>query len=288
MNLFAPSRSLRVANASSPPTPEKGICSVAVIGGGVSGLVAAKSLIEEGIEPVIFEEGVEIGGIWRYDENATDGSRPAYWSMRANSSKEMMSFSDFEFPKSLPDFPDRASVLEYLNDYADQFRLRERIRFGAKVEKITLNDQAGSWEVVTKDLVRNDIQRQVFDAVAVCTGLYNKPKVPEQYYNGKASSFLGTILHSSAYKRPHKFAGKNVVIVGLGSSGTEIAAELSTVARKVYLSTAKGGWLVPRYVGGKPYDHNLNRLGNFLPYPLRMWFFRRLVLKEYKRIWCVE
>jgi hypothetical protein len=52
----------------------------------------------------------------------------------------------------------------------------------------------------------------------------------------------------------------------------------------LYLSTDHGGWFIPRYVLGLPYDHHLTRLAERLPYRLRMFLFSRLLFIEYKRM----
>jgi len=73
-------------------------------------------------------------------------------------------------------------------------------------------------------------------------------------------------------------------VVGLGSSGADIAVEVSQTARHTYLSTANGGWVFPRTIGGRPWDHNLTRLSALVPYRLRMRVLRQLVLAEYRRM----
>ena len=71
---------------------------VAVIGAGPSGLVAAKSLQEEGLEPVVFEQADGVGGQW-YGPSAHSG---VWLGMRANTSKTLDAFSDFPPAESLP------------------------------------------------------------------------------------------------------------------------------------------------------------------------------------------
>ena len=120
-------------NASQSQSVDR---NVAVIGAGVSGLVSAKSLLEEGLVPTVFEQTEEIAGIWNYHEERPFGGGPAYRALRTNTSKQVMAFSDYPFPDTLPDFPKRADVLQYLNSYADHFDLRSRIRLGTVVEKV--------------------------------------------------------------------------------------------------------------------------------------------------------
>merc|ERR1719334_1644018 len=72
---------------------------VAIIGAGVSGLTCIKSCLEEGLRPVCFEATKEIGGIWVYrDETHQEGRGRLYRSTVTNTSKEMMSMSDFPAP----------------------------------------------------------------------------------------------------------------------------------------------------------------------------------------------
>ena len=70
----------------------------------------------------------------------------------------------------------------------------------------------------------------------------------------------------------------------MGSSGVDIVTELSTVAQHVCPSTGSGAWFIPRYVLNRPYDHQLTRLAQCLPYRLRLFLFQRLLQLEYRRM----
>jgi dimethylaniline monooxygenase (N-oxide forming) len=252
---------------------------VAVIGAGACGLIAAKCLLDEGVDPVVFEHTARIGGLWNYSEDLPGGASLAYRSLKTNTSKQLMALSDYPFPDSLPDFPSQAQVLQYLNDYVDHFGFRERIRLNVGVEQVTPG-QENKWNVTARSA---DGGRRVerFEAVVVCSGLYRQPAVP--HYPG-ADKFQGEIVHSASYKGPEGYEDKDVVVVGVGSSGVDIAVELSKVAHRVELSTRTGAWFLPHYIGRLPYDHQLTRLSALLPYPVRMYFFRQLVLREYRRL----
>lgn len=71
----------------------------------------------------------------------------------------------------------------------------------------------------------------------------------------------GKIIHTQKYKRPDKFRGEKVLIVGVGNSGLDVAVEVSNVADEVYLSTRSGCWILPRagFRGGRPYDTSFLR-----------------------------
>src|SRR5262245_30356646 len=90
---------------------------VAVVGAGPSGLVAAKSLKEDGLEPIVFEQANGMGGQW-HAPSAYSGIWPG---MRANTSKTMDTFSDFPPVESLPMFPRFEDLRDYLRSYAKTF-----------------------------------------------------------------------------------------------------------------------------------------------------------------------
>ena len=251
---------------------------VAVIGAGVSGLATAKCLLDEGLEPVVYEQESQIGGLWNYDETLPDGGGIMYRSLRTNTSKHTLAFSDFPLPETLPDFPHHSEILQYLRAYAASFGLQQYIQFNTVVESARPTGQQ-QWSVRTS--TGQQSVTETFDAVIICSGRDRYPTLPQ--LPGR-ETFVGKILHSHSYKGPEEFAGQDVIVAGVGSSGVDIAVELSEVARQVYLSTTNGAWFIPRYVLKRPYDHQLTRLAACLPYRLRMFFFYRLLLREYKRM----
>jgi len=259
---------------------------VAVIGAGMSGLVTARALQDEDIEPVVFEQTTNIGGLWNCRDDAPNGGGPAYRSLRTNTSRQVMAFSDFPMDAHLPDFPARADILAYLHTYTHNHRLLDRVRLGIRVERATpVGD--GRWDIVVRTAVSgigydasgSDMER--FDGLVVCTGREDAPAIPT--YPGM-ETFTGTLTHSATYTSPESYAGRDVVVVGAGSSAADIAVEVASVARRVLMSTRHGAWYVPRVIGGRPYDHRLTRLSAHVPYGLRMRAFRALVLREYAHL----
>jgi len=268
-----------------PSTPNhQPSTSVAIIGAGVSGLAAAKCLLDGGIRPVVFEQSAEIGGVWNFHEEEPDGGGPGYRSLHTNTSRQITAFSDFPISSSAPDFPARGQVLDYLHDYAGRFALRNVIKLRTKVEAATPGDapgMPGNWRVTYRSEESGETRGEHFDAVLVCSGLYRSPFAPD--YPG-SETFQGRILHSQSYKGPEGFEGKEVAVVGAGSSGADIAVEVSKVASRTTLSVARGAWFIPRYIGGIPYDHRLTRLAAQVPYRTRMRLFQRMLFDEYRRL----
>lgn len=247
---------------------------VAVVGAGAAGLTAARALCEVGIRPVVYEASDRIGGLWVY---RPPGNGPAYRSLRTNTSREITAFSDFPFAAGLPYFPPRSAVEAYLEGYADAFDLRSLIRFGCSVRGVE-PATAGGWRLTSVDRGRESIE--AFDAVIVCSGIFRQPLIPEVPGLG---GFPGQVLHSIDYRVPEPFAGRHVLVVGIGSSAADIAVDLLGTAGRVTLSTRRGAWVAPRIIGGRPLDHRGSRLNLMLPGRVRTWRRQRLLLQEYAR-----
>uniref|UniRef100_H3D6L8 Flavin-containing monooxygenase n=1 Tax=Tetraodon nigroviridis TaxID=99883 RepID=H3D6L8_TETNG len=219
---------------------------VAVIGAGSSGLACAKACVEEGLEPVCFERGHDIGGLWNFREWSEPGWAGVYRSLVANTSKEMMCFSDFPMPADYPNYPHNSQMLQYLRLYAE-FHLLPYIRFQTTVTRVTRRpdfSQSGRWDIetVTSD---GEEEKHVFDAVLVCSGQFGYPSSPLEDLPGH-QDFPGERLHSRDYRDPEAYRGKRVLVVGIGNSGGDIAVEISRCAEMTFLSTRRGAWVISR------------------------------------------
>lgn len=206
---------------------------VAVVGAGTSGLMAIKSLKEEGFEPVCFEKSSYYGGLWKFHEEDVEGVPSVSWSTSLNNSKEVGAISDFPPDPEYPNFMRHFKVLRMFTQYAEKFDLFRHIHYCTEVVKIRRADdynKTGRWNVATKDIKSGEISEQIFDAVMVCTGhlsLPNIPTFPEQ------EKFKGDIIHTHSLKRFQDFQGKTVCVVGTGSSALDAAVEISHVADQV-------------------------------------------------------
>jgi len=244
-----------------------------IIGAGSSGLVSAKVLAERGIEFDCFEMGTDIGGNWRYGND--NGRSAAYDSLHIDTSKQRMAFSDFPMPEHFPVYPHHSQVLEYFEAYAARFGLKSRITFQTEVVSVesTGDDR---WTVHTRNLDSHAEQKRMYDAVLVANGHHWNPRRPE--FPG---TFTGEALHSHQYRTPELLAGKRVVILGIGNSGTDIAVEAADVASAVYLASRRGAHVIPRMLLGRPADQFTNPSTAGLPlwlsrsvYQLLLWLAR--------------
>jgi cation diffusion facilitator CzcD-associated flavoprotein CzcO len=219
---------------------------VCIIGAGVSGLRAGKSLTDAGIDYTCFEASDRIGGNWAFKN--PNGRSSAYRSLHIDTSKGRISFSDFPMGEEYPDFPHHTEIFEWLNRFADTFALRERIRFGTSVDKAE-RLAGGGWLIRT-----DDGQEHSFDVLVVGNGHHWDPRLPE--FPG---TFDGPTLHSHHYidpTDPLDIVGKRVLVVGIGNSAVDIVSEVSRpgVAAETFVSTRSGAWIMPKYIFGRPLD----------------------------------
>lgn len=213
----------------SNPKVEK----VCVIGAGLSGLTAIKELIEKGHEVVCFERSHDIGGVF--------SDPKTYESVLLTVSNYFMAFSDFMPTDERLRYWTKAEYQAYLERYAEHFELLERVRFGHTVR--SLQKSGTGWIVQVED-ADGTKSRHEFGAVAICSGQFQKPFVPD--FSGR-EEFQGEILHSTDYTTPEAFAGRRVLCVGLGESSADVTSEIADVARTTTLSLRRKPLVAQRY-----------------------------------------
>jgi cation diffusion facilitator CzcD-associated flavoprotein CzcO len=239
---------------------------VAVIGAGPSGLAACKTLAEWRIPFVGYEAGDAVGGHWVLDN--TSGTSAAYRSLRANTHKGMSRYSDFPLPDEFPDYPSHEQMAEWFGRYAAHFDLGERVRLGTRVERVTPSAEGGF------ELELASGERVAHDALVVASGNLWDPRWPEL-----EGAFEGAMIHAKSYRDPGDpvpCAGRNVLVIGFGTTACELAVELSRpgAAGQVYLSARSGQNNLPRVPVAVPHPSDpLEGPLRWLPPPLRRPFF---------------
>ena len=214
---------------------------VCIVGAGSSGMAAAKALAAHGVVFEGFEIGSDIGGMWRYQND--NGLSSAYRSLHIDTSRRNLGYPDHPIPDSYPDFLSHDEVLEWLESYALRFDLKRHFRFGCKVENIA-SDPDGTWRVTL-----DDGETRRFRAVIAANGHLSDPRLAEF-----AGDFDGEQMHSHHYRTAEPFAGKNVLVIGIGNSAVDIAVDVCKSAKRTFLSTRRSAWVMPKYIMGIPID----------------------------------
>ena len=216
--------------------------SVAIVGAGAAGLVTAKSMLEAGLAPTVFDKGARIGGLWDPE------SGPTWDTLRTNLTKYTCSFSDKPWDPALPLYPNREHVHAYLTSYAEPFLAKVDLHLNTEITG-TEQVEGGKWRVIWREADSNTASEGVFDFLVVAPGVQGAPKIPDI---PGLDTFRGQVLHSADYKTAAHFAGKKVVTVGPNHSGTDIAADVARVTDRVVHVAHVPIWVVPRYLPVDP------------------------------------
>jgi cation diffusion facilitator CzcD-associated flavoprotein CzcO len=229
-------------------TPQNGSVPtrVCVIGAGSSGIAACQVLKERGIDFDCFEKGSGVGGNWRYRND--NGMSAAYESLFINTSRMLMEYASYPMPEELPDYPHHTQIAAYFDDFVDHFGFRDRIRFRTEVTRVEPAAEGPGWDVTT-----DDGETRRYWAVMVANGHHWNPRWPDPPYPGE---FWGEETHAHSYDTPEGYEGANVLVLGIGNSATDIAVELSRIAKTTQLAMRRGAWVLPKYIAGKPLDQS--------------------------------
>lgn len=200
-----------------------------VVGAGAAGVAAAARLSTVGIETVVLEEARPARSWW---------SR--YEGLHLNTVRWMSDLPGYRMHRRHGAWPSRRDWAHYIARYAEAHRLN--IRTGVEARRIERDGDA--WRIITSD---DDI---VARFVIVATGHDRTPNTPE--WPG-LDGYGGRFLHSADYRSPNDFRDQDVVVVGAGNTGTEIATQLSQAgARRVRLSVRTPPLIFPRRFAGIP------------------------------------
>ena len=249
---------------SRPPAVSR----VCVIGAGSSGITSCQVLHARGIPFDCFEAGSAVGGNWRYDND--NGMSAAYRSLHAKSSRQGMQYAAFPMPDSYPTYIGHELVAQYLDAFVDHFGFREQIRFRTEVVAVA-PARTGGWDITVRQRGDGAQTTGRYAAVLVANGHHWDPRYPDV---PGAATFRGQVMHSHRYRAPEPFAGRRVLVLGIGNSGCDIATEVAQVAERTLLAIRRGVHIVPKYLFGRPTDHlTLTRFGAMTP----LWLQRSAV-----------
>src|SRR5499426_1052677 len=237
-----------------------------VIGAGSTGTAACRVLHARGIPFDCFEAGSEVGGNWRYDNDS--GMSSAYRSLHAESSRWGMQYTVFPMPDGYPNYPSHKLIAKYLDDFVDHFGFRRKIQFRTEVTKVVPATEGG-WDVSVRRRDTGEVRTERYGAVLIASGHHWDPRYPEPAFPG-AGTFTGEQLHSHHYRTPEAFAGKRVLVLGIGNSACDVAVDCSQLAARTLLAMRRGAHIVPKHLFGMPTDHlTLMRLGARVPVRLQ-------------------
>ena len=204
---------------------------IAIVGGGSAGLATAALLKRKGLEPVVLEAGPEPGAAWR----------DRYDRLRLHTPRLLSGLPGRRIPRRYGRWVRRDDLIAYFAEYVEAEELD--VRTGVRVERLDPDDEGG-W------LLRTSAGELHAETVIVATGYNGAPFVPD--WPGR-DGFTGRLLHSSEYRNPEPFRGLDVLVVGAGNSGAEIAHDVADGgAKRSRISVRTPPQIVRRATAGIP------------------------------------
>ncbi|KAK4861937.1 hypothetical protein LT330_003075 [Penicillium expansum] len=241
---------------------------VAIIGGGPSGLVTAKTLLHNfprgTFSPIIFDGQDKVGGLWSsHHHSPNQANAPPVTldpRMRTNLSRFTVAFSDLDWESVIPNadvpvFPQARQVSEYLACYAERYIPTHVLRLGCSVVKTVRKAEDGGdprWNVqwVQKSAAESQpgyeslddlVSSENFDLIVIASGYFAQQYIPDI---PGLKQFQGKIIHSSSlhYEREQLLLNKNdsngqIVVIGGSMSGVEAASAVALRQSSSRLST---------------------------------------------------
>jgi putative flavoprotein involved in K+ transport len=179
---------------------------VYVIGGGPGGLAAAYALRAQGVRAVVLEKSDRVGASWRRH----------YDRLHLHTTRRLSGLPGLPMPRRFGRWVSRDNVVRYLEKYAEHHELD--VVTGVEVTRVDRSPDGTGW------LLHATGGRELTGAaVVVATGYNHTPRVPG--WPGLAD-WTGDFRHSCDYRNPAPYAGRDVLVVGTGNTGAEIAVDL--------------------------------------------------------------
>lgn len=220
------------------PMPESGT-PVHIVGAGPGGLATAAALRGRGIRAVVLEKSPSVAASWRAH----------YDRLHLHTTRRWSALPGLPIPRSYGRWVSRDNLVRYLESYTEYHRIE--VATGVAVDRIDRADSAGGTEGAGGWVLNANGGRQLTaPAVVVATGFNHTPRKPD--WPG-LDSYTGEFLHAADYRNAYPYAGKDVLVVGTGNTGTEIAVDLAERgASRVRLAVRTPPHIVRRTTAGWP------------------------------------
>ena len=244
---------------------------VAVIGSGPCGLSQLRAFQQAELqgekvpEIVCFEKQSDWGGLWNYswrtgsDQYGDPVPNSMYRYLWSNGPKECLEFADYSFDehfgKSIPSFPPREVLYDYIIGRAKNGNLKKYIRFNTIVTNIKFNGT--KFEVAYLNKKENKFSSEEFDNIVVASGHFSVPYIPE--YKGM-ETFPGRIMHSHDFRDAEEFRGKNIVVLGSSYSAEDVALQCYKYGAKSVTIGYRNNPMGFKWPQGMKEVHYLDRL----------------------------
>ena len=194
---------------------------VVVVGAGFSGMYLVKKLRDLGLNFVILEQGGDVGGTWYW--NRYPGARCDIPTVEYSYSFDKELEQSWDWQELMAAQPE---ILTYANQVADNYDLRDAMRFNTRVASADFDENENSWTVVTD--TGDEYLARYFIMATGCLSVPNWPDIEGR------EDYAGRTIHTGLW--PHEevdFTGLRVGIIGTGSSAVQSIPEIAKTAKEL-------------------------------------------------------
>ncbi|XP_076939826.1 putative indole-3-pyruvate monooxygenase YUCCA11 [Bidens hawaiensis] len=185
---------------------------VVIVGAGPAGIATSACLNLLSIPNIVFEREDCYASLWQ---------KKAYDRLKLHLAKSFCELPHMSFPLSAPTFVPKDMFVQYLQNYVYQFNVAPL--YQRSVKNAWYNRIAQKWVVTAKNWISGVVEEYVCEFLVAATGENSEGIIPN--VNG-LDSFKVLFIHSSEYDNGKRFGHKDVLVVGAGNSGMEIAYDL--------------------------------------------------------------
>ncbi len=220
---------------------------IIIIGAGLSGIGAACHLSRKNSNKTyaILESRDELGGTW---------SLFKYPGIRSDSDMYTFgySFKTWDNPKS---FAEASSILKYLNEATDEFKVRNHIKYQQRAISYNFNTDEKLWTVTTANTVTGKETIYTCNFIFNCSGYYNYTKGYTPEFKGQ-SDYEGEIIHPQKWPEDLDCTNKKIIVIGSGATAVTIIPKLASQSSHITMLQRS-----PTYIGVIP---NKDKIGAFI------------------------
>ena len=184
-----------------------------IVGAGPSGLATSACLNQHSIPHILLEREDCYASLWK---------KYSYDRLRLHLRKQFCELPHMSFPDSYPTYVPKDQFLQYLDDYVSHFKISPM--YQRSVEFASFDEEAKKWNVKARNVSSGEIEEYSARFLVVASGETSNPFIPK--FEG-LNTFTGEVIHSTGFKNGKTYCDKNVLVVGSGNSGMEIALDLA-------------------------------------------------------------
>lgn len=221
------------ASAASAAAPD-----AIVIGAGPGGLAAAAALQRRGIRTLVLERSEAVGASWRQH----------YDRLHLHTTRRLSGLPGFAIPRAYGRWVGRDNVVRYLEQYSEFHDLD--VATGIEVARVEPVADGPNGAITGWALPATGGRRLTAPNIVIATGHNHTPRIPQ--WSGR-EGWSGELLHASRYRNGEPYQGRDVLVVGVGNTGAEIAVDLVEAgAARVRLAVRTPPHIMRRSTAGWP------------------------------------